>query len=113
VSQCKASLTDENLAFSPDSSAFLDLASATASIEDLIAKIGHNDCGFHYEIVGYTTNFGSSEHQISLSLARAEAVAKLVREKYPQANVSVSGMGYDGTGGLSQSNRRVEVTVTK
>jgi outer membrane protein OmpA-like peptidoglycan-associated protein len=112
VASCKAVLTDENLSFQANSADFLNPALAQLSISQVASSLLSDNCSGVVKVTGYTTNFSSEAAQKKLSKARANSVANSLREFLPNAPVEVQGKGYDGSGELDQSNRRVEIEVS-
>jgi OOP family OmpA-OmpF porin len=72
------------------------------------------------EITGYTDNKGLLENNLSLSIARAEAVKNYILQKMPQYNdiIFISGKGQENpiaennTEAGRSKNRRVEIILT-
>jgi len=111
VKNCLSTLTDENLTFNADAATFVNSDAASKTIGELAQAFSSQNCHGTVHIRGFTTNFGDSERQKKLSLDRANAVAKELRINLGGFQFDVEGMGYDGSGGLDASNRRVEVEI--
>jgi outer membrane protein OmpA-like peptidoglycan-associated protein len=112
VSGCKATLTDENLSFQANSSEFLDPELARLSISQVASSFLSQKCRGSVKVTGYTTNYGDETLQNSLSESRAANVANALTDYLPNVEIEVFGNGYDGSGELDQSNRRVEIEVS-
>lgn len=113
VQNCRAILTDENLTFIADSAEFLKPADAEQTFGALKQQFDAQNCQGKIVVKGYTTNAGSDESQSSIATARSLAVKKRLETIFPGAKIESIGVGYDGTGGLDASNRRVEINYEK
>lgn len=111
VIKCAATLTDENLAFVSDSAEFLSPQKAGETFKTLQQQFGANNCRGKIKVSGFTTNFGTVEQQKTIATARAKAVADALVGLIPNMETEFVGIGYDGTGDLDASNRRVEVSI--
>lgn len=112
VQACRSVLTDENLSFVAGTATFLSPSLAEATFDNLKVQFGSQNCTGTLTIKGFTTNFGSASEQKSIAKSRATAVAAELLKRLPGFKSEVTGVGYDGTGDLDQSNRRVEVSFT-
>jgi len=112
VQSCRSVLTDENLSFVANTANFLSPSLASETFDNLKVQFGAQNCTGTLRITGFTTNFGSESSQKSIAQSRAEAVAAELAKRFPGLKSEVQGIGYDGTGGLDQSNRRVEVSFS-
>lgn len=112
VQGCRTILTDENIAFLPDSAEFADSRQALLTAKTVLQFAGKSGCGSHLMVTGFTTNFGKVARQLELSKLRATAVSKLLLSLDANLKISIKGLGYDGSGELDPSNRRVEVLIS-
>lgn len=111
VVNCSAVLTDENLSFKSDSAEFMSPEKAKETFMALQSQFGSNNCEGRISVKGFTTNFGSEEQQKNVARDRASAVAGELANLLPNFEIESLGIGYDGSGELAPSNRRVEVSI--
>lgn len=111
VVKCSATLTDENLAFKADSADFISADKADETFKTLSQQFGANNCRGTISVSGFTTNFGTKAQQKQIATSRAKVVAEALSKLIPNMDVLHTGVGYDGTGDLDSSNRRVEVAI--
>lgn len=90
---------------------------ATHTLDNLVRAL-RDDPGATMEISGHTDSVGSREHNLDLSLRRADAVKSyLTSSGIDPARISTQGLGPDfpvasnGTEAGRQQNRRVEVVL--
>ena len=112
VQSCRSVLTDENLSFVAGTATFLSPALAAETFDNLKVQFGAQNCKGTLLIKGFTTNFGAATEQKQIATSRAQAVASELAKRFPGLKSEVEGVGYDGTGELDQSNRRVEVSFS-
>lgn len=90
-------LTAGDVAFRPDSAAFLDAAAATATVRPIAEQLSTD--GLTATLTGTTARVGGSSGQKKLSTQRAQAVmGLLVSLGVPQNHLSVIGLGSDFPG---------------
>lgn len=113
VESCQTVLTDDNLTFFADSAEFISPKKALETFQQLSLEFSAQKCKGTISVTGFTTNSGTGERQQEIATARAEAVARGLAKLFPSFPQEINGVGYDGTGDLDASNRRVEVVIKK
>lgn len=110
-----ATLSGEAL-FATGSSDLSD--SNSGSLTNLVGQLEKFQEITAIDVVGHTDSTGTSANNQALSEARASAVEQFLKDAYPNAEISSSGMGEDSPVATNSTpegraqNRRVEIQVT-
>lgn len=89
-----------------------------AVMDDMFATLAEYKGITDISVIGHTDSRGDDAYNQTLSENRAQTVADLIAEEYPDARIDVQGMGENSpvasndTAEGRQLNRRVEVEVT-
>jgi len=89
-----------------------------AAIEGLFGELSEFKGVSAINVIGHTDSTGPEEYNQMLSEQRAATVAAILEQRYPDASVSMEGMGESSpiesneTPEGRQANRRVEIEVT-
>jgi len=107
---------DERTLFGFDSADLTE--DGQAQMQELIGQLSEFQGVTEVSVIGHTDSVGSEEYNQQLSERRAQTVADMLSERYPDATVNIEGRGEtdpiatNETPDGRQMNRRVEIEVT-